>query len=272
MVGLVLGALAIAGGWRLATARHGAPGPVVVLARVLRWARLALGVHTLKDLMEQMCAEMLGGLLPSISKAYVPGVMTFGLHPRDAERWGAYGPQLADELRTTMLAEAAGRSDLHVGAGGVEVIVGTDEQARPGRPSFRAEMRRAGPSARRPPEQATQRAPIKPAWDERATVLLPEEPAAGGLALVMEGRPAMPLPEVMTIGRGDRATLKVGSIDVSREHARISRLDDSIAVVDLDSRNGTFVNDRRIQMATLRLGDTLRLGKTLTVTIARYAP
>ncbi len=53
--------------------------------------------------------------------------------------------------------------------------------------------------------------------------------------------------------------------EISRRHARISRgADGHLVIEDLGSANGTFVNDERIDAArTLRVGDVIRVGKTL---------
>lgn len=56
-----------------------------------------------------------------------------------------------------------------------------------------------------------------------------------------------------------------GDSEISRRHARISRgADGHLVIEDLGSANGTFVNDERIDAArTLRVGDVIRVGKTL---------
>ena len=63
------------------------------------------------------------------------------------------------------------------------------------------------------------------------------------------------------LGRGPDSVLWIDDDSVSRRHARIRVEKDSAALEDLDSRNGTFVGDRRIDVpAVLRDGDRIRLG------------
>lgn len=53
---------------------------------------------------------------------------------------------------------------------------------------------------------------------------------------------------------------------VSRRHARISLIDDVAFVEDLESANGTFINDQRLQPRTptrLQASDELRLGSLI---------
>jgi len=66
---------------------------------------------------------------------------------------------------------------------------------------------------------------------------------------------------VKTVGRAPRADFIVDVPLVSRVHCRLSAGDDQLEVVDLSSTNGTFVNDKRIDRATLTIGDRLRVGR-----------
>jgi len=74
-----------------------------------------------------------------------------------------------------------------------------------------------------------------------------------GLVYPLEG-------ETLTLGRGSTAQLKIADENVSRLHARLTCHDHRWSVEDLGSRNGTFVNDRRVDRALLGFGDRLRLG------------
>ena len=47
---------------------------------------------------------------------------------------------------------------------------------------------------------------------------------------------------------------------VSSFHARIDRSSDGFVLVDLKSRNGSFVNGKRITQSVLKTGDEVRLG------------
>lgn len=71
----------------------------------------------------------------------------------------------------------------------------------------------------------------------------------------------LPQPECL-VGRSDQCHLKLDSTSVSRTHCRIAVADEALLVTDLESRHGTFVNDRRItEPAELRPGDQLRIGQ-----------
>ena len=47
---------------------------------------------------------------------------------------------------------------------------------------------------------------------------------------------------------------------VSRQHARLENSDDKIVLIDENSTNGTFVDGRRVERATLGKGVSFRIG------------
>ena len=66
---------------------------------------------------------------------------------------------------------------------------------------------------------------------------------------------------VKTIGRSTGAEFMLDAPLVSRLHCQVAATDDSLEVKDLNSTNGTFVNDRRVRSAKLRAGDRLKVGR-----------
>ena len=75
-------------------------------------------------------------------------------------------------------------------------------------------------------------------------------------------------PEVI-LGRALEADVRVNDTQVSRQHARITALPSESKVSmdyvlhDLDSRNGTFLNGRRIRREVLENGDKITVGETI---------
>ncbi|RME72388.1 MAG: FHA domain-containing protein [Planctomycetota bacterium] len=67
----------------------------------------------------------------------------------------------------------------------------------------------------------------------------------------------------LIIGRDDRAEIQILDQGVSRRHAEVFRVGEMHFVRDLQSRNGTFVNEERIEQELLRDGDELRIGSTI---------
>lgn len=66
---------------------------------------------------------------------------------------------------------------------------------------------------------------------------------------------------IKTVGRAPRADFIVDAALVSRLHCRLTAHDAGLEVLDLQSTNGTFVNDKRVKKATIAVGDRLRVGR-----------
>ena len=67
-------------------------------------------------------------------------------------------------------------------------------------------------------------------------------------------------PTAIVIGRDPNCDLFFVNQKLSRRHARIEPGPDGVRLVDLGSRNGVWVNERRIDQRLLVPGDSIRLG------------
>ena len=69
---------------------------------------------------------------------------------------------------------------------------------------------------------------------------------------------------VWRLGRSDKCEIAIRDETISRTHAMIQRSDMAeYCFIDMGSRNGSFVNDRRVSTpVVLRNGDRISLGKT----------
>jgi transcriptional regulator of acetoin/glycerol metabolism len=75
----------------------------------------------------------------------------------------------------------------------------------------------------------------------------------------------------LLLGRGEECDVQLASGETSRQHARISREGPLWVIRDLESRNGTFVNGKRVASAPLGPGDLLRLGDSIGVVVPELA-
>ncbi len=73
------------------------------------------------------------------------------------------------------------------------------------------------------------------------------------------------LAKTITLGRGSQSEILIPSAKASRQHARILVQNGIYTLQDLDSSNGTYLNDARVQSQLLTHGDIIRIGNvTLT--------
>src|SRR6266540_2562701 len=64
-------------------------------------------------------------------------------------------------------------------------------------------------------------------------------------------------------GRTAQCDVQLDDPSVSRRHCAIAFTDGVLQVKDLDSANGTFINERPIRESTARPGDLIRLGAAI---------
>lgn len=69
-----------------------------------------------------------------------------------------------------------------------------------------------------------------------------------------------PIEGNLVLGRSSEADIHLMERGVSRHHCRISLEAVGVMIEDLGSRNGTFVNDQRIESQELNSGDWIKLG------------
>jgi pSer/pThr/pTyr-binding forkhead associated (FHA) protein len=117
-------------------------------------------------------------------------------------------------------------------------------------------------------EQATERVDAVACLDDstrhRATPVQPVQP---GRYLEVQG-PSQTLliplsDEVLHIGRGLAAGLRLDESSVSRRHAILVPRASGARLLDDRSSYGTFVNGRRVQQADLRDGDVIVVGRVM---------
>jgi two-component system, NtrC family, response regulator HydG len=66
--------------------------------------------------------------------------------------------------------------------------------------------------------------------------------------------------DALVIGRETAADLCIADASVSRRHSRIEKKENDFIITDLDSLNGTFVNDVPVKSRRLEHGDRVRIG------------
>ena len=76
----------------------------------------------------------------------------------------------------------------------------------------------------------------------------------------------------LSIGRDDACDFPLQDKGASRRHAEVFRIGDMCFIRDLDSKNGTFVNDARIGEEMLRDGDRIQIGGTVILFEPQSAP
>ncbi|OHB59433.1 MAG: hypothetical protein A2167_01990 [Planctomycetes bacterium RBG_13_46_10] len=70
-----------------------------------------------------------------------------------------------------------------------------------------------------------------------------------------------PLPSsVTTIGRRHSCDLCIPLVSVSKKHCQLNHDEGVLKILDLDSRNGTYLNGKRVDEAVIQAGDSIKIG------------
>ena len=114
----------------------------------------------------------------------------------------------------------------------------------------------------------------KDEWDDRTgevnVSLMPMSRESRPFVLHMIAGPGAPrhyelfAPE-MVIGRAPDVDIPINSTDLSRRHIALKRAATQFSLLDLDSRNGVYVNGVKVHSAVLHEGDNIQLGSVVFV-------
>jgi transcriptional regulator with GAF, ATPase, and Fis domain len=67
----------------------------------------------------------------------------------------------------------------------------------------------------------------------------------------------------LILGRDSSDQMRVNDLAVSRRHCSVNEVSDGVfEIADLDSRNGTFVNETQVNRKTIQHGDRIRIGNS----------
>jgi len=77
-----------------------------------------------------------------------------------------------------------------------------------------------------------------------------------------------PVTGPVVIGRAPECDIAVPADEISRRHALVKPTPQGLAVEDLGSSNGTFINNKRVQQGFLQPGDELRLDAVRFILVA----
>ncbi|HEY1694793.1 MAG TPA: GGDEF domain-containing protein [Polyangiaceae bacterium] len=105
--------------------------------------------------------------------------------------------------------------------------------------------------------------PVGPArLHTRAVVTVVSGPSTGRVFSMDPGAAEM------VLGRGRDSHVRIDDAGASRAHARVFATEDGYAIEDMGSTNGTFVDGRRIERASLKSGDRINIGPTIVLSFA----
>lgn len=183
----------------------------------------------------RLMREMESSKSVSVGAVYVPNVYVIELSAEDLDRLGGLVPALAKEFSELLTQTARTRKWRLAGPVSVEFRLG--ESVREGRFEVAISHREASES---------------PGQDQHATLVLVGSDPLKSWRLSPGGEP--------TIGRGESNEIVIDDPNASRTHVRLSHKSGEWWLADLDSLNGTLVNDHQAKQTRLTAGDVITIG------------
>ncbi len=211
----------------------------------------------------------------SVSRTYAPNDFTVHLSKADSESIQAYQSALRDEL--IQYASTHAQSNSYHLMTPPRVRFTTEESLRFGEFGVTAKLTGGeGPREKGAPEDTSGQTRIfrtekADGGDQGTAAISAEEAREHGLAretisLVIDGGKTYPLEGrgPWSIGRSEENDIVISDPNVSRRHARLSRLENGFIVEDLGSTNGTLLDGAPIDRERIEGGDKLTFGGITT--------
>ncbi len=205
------------------------------------------------ELARRILREMEAAKTVGVKEVWVPNRYVVRLSEEDREHFTSVEGSLARELEQVVMDGARER-----GFGLVarpEVVFETDDGLKRG--SFRVDSEltertgtRAAPGRRRDGDTAS----------------MPSSAEAAVLALMENGERVREYrlgSDAMVLGRLAGSDVEIADPGASRRHAEIRLDGDDYVLEDLNSTNGTLVNDSQVSRHVLRTGDRITIGRTV---------
>jgi len=209
------------------------------------------GVHPV-ELGKKLVRELEGHKTIGVSRVYVPNRYEVGLSPRDYSRFESYQAVMATELENLLIAYIKEKGYAVLDRPRIKLV--EEEQLREGEFWIKCRVEGEIPvvtEAEAPPGMTRRRR---------------DGPAVLELLDSSEASPFVTLGKDSTdMGRLSDNDVVLPDPNVSRFHARISRRGDAYFLTDLDSTNGTWLNEQRVTEVQLEEDDVIRLGGTRLV-------
>jgi hypothetical protein len=219
------------------------------------------------EIARKLTKEMDEGRTASLARVYAPNEFHLYLCPSDREQFGGYEAGLLRELAEYLLEHARREgyalvapprvimhedADLSIGEFGIAARVVQPPQADEA-PPVAPPVAAGGTRVFQPPP------PPPPA----PPVAAPPEPvAAPKAALVVNGISHELRNGGLVLGRSQDCDVTIDDPSASRRHAELRHDGAGWSLVDLGSTNGTEVNGKKVEQATLAFGDRITVGQT----------
>ena len=183
------------------------------------------------------------------SRVYAPNRYKVGVSPKDYSRFESYQAVMATELENLLISYIKEKGYVVLDRPRIRLVEA--ERLREGEFWIKVAMEGELPTGPEPVQT-------------REGILRRAHPVGPAVLELLDSGEASPVftvdKEAVQLGRVADNDIVLPDPNVSRVHARVMRRGDSFVITDLDSTNGTWVNEERVSEAELADNDVVRLG------------
>jgi hypothetical protein len=208
------------------------------------------GVHPV-ELGKKLIRELEGNKTIGVTRVYVPNRYEVGLSAKDYSRFESYQAVMATELENLLISYSKEHGYAVLDRPRIKLV--ESEKLREGEFWIKARMEGDLPQAHEKVET-------------HEGILRRADATGPGLLEMLDSGEVSPVFALenasIQIGRIADSDIVLPDPNVSRAHARVEHKGDAYIITDLDSTNGTWVNEQRVTSAHLFENDIIRLGST----------
>lgn len=217
------------------------------------------------EMAKALVREMVDQRRVSVSRVYAPNIFTISLGKADFQKSAPLQDALSQELAEYIRNKAIEKEYTLIGRPQVTFL--EDESLEMGEIVVKSAF-----SSDLPIEEPADQTMIKEPVDQ---TMIFDKKGMGGMddgksySIVIVSGPdqgksiSLQGEEPCYIGRKTTNNLVLSDINASREHAKLEKRNDALYLIDLGSKNGTFVDGIPIEQYELDVGDQFMIGENL---------
>ncbi|MDK2821091.1 MAG: hypothetical protein PWP31_1056 [Clostridia bacterium] len=213
------------------------------------------------EIAKKLAKTMLNERTVSVNRVYVPNVYLVNLSPQDFERIFVFKNSLAEELSEYLKKKASEQNYSMVGEPRIEFEI--EEELPPGKMRIYARLEEDHDNIHKNSLDTDEDTLIYKSVNRKTVssknplfeLIVVEGPDINRTFMVGTGK--------YILGRQPTCDFILKDEQVSRRHCQFEEIHGRIMVTDLGSRNGTLVNNSKIDRTFLKPGDFLKVGVTV---------
>ncbi|HHV34673.1 MAG TPA: DUF3662 domain-containing protein [Syntrophomonadaceae bacterium] len=212
------------------------------------------------EMARALVREMVVQRRVSVSRVYTPNIFTISLGNADFQKSSPLHDALSQELAEYIKNKAVEKEYTLIGRPQVAFL--EDESLEIGEIAIKSAFTSEEPLPQKESVKMDQtmifdKKEKESGFDGKKYSIIVMSGPDQGKSILLQGE------ESYYIGRKSTNHLVLSDINASREHVRLEKRGDILSLIDMGSKNGTYVDGIRIEQCELEVGDQFLIGENL---------